>query len=295
MSWTASEPSPEKNPVHPVHPCESKIYSCLTLNRFPANRRKGFVSGVQPDESARGDPKFHGVLTFHLFEQGEEGKALTISAKEEDLFKEWRKSRTPFVCDGAVSEQDYLKSCPQIAFILKETNDPGDDFDLRQFLQNQNGGKGTTWNNVARWVHGIRNLPSECDWSCYENVDARFRREVLRGIVAMNLKKSPGGGRTVFRVLKNVAREDALHIQNQYSLYDPDITICGGVETTGGLFHDLVHPGIEWKQTTRGIWWYRRNAQKYVVAFHHPAARVRGSRMLGDLMTAIKEIKQEQE
>ena len=29
-----------KNPVHPVHPCESKIYPCLTMNRFPATRRK---------------------------------------------------------------------------------------------------------------------------------------------------------------------------------------------------------------------------------------------------------------
>ena len=25
-----------KNPVHPVHPCESKIYPCLTLSRLPA-------------------------------------------------------------------------------------------------------------------------------------------------------------------------------------------------------------------------------------------------------------------
>ena len=29
-----------KNPVHPVHPCESKIYPCLTMNRFPATRRR---------------------------------------------------------------------------------------------------------------------------------------------------------------------------------------------------------------------------------------------------------------
>ena len=29
-----------KNPVHPVHRCESKIYPCLTMNRFPATRRK---------------------------------------------------------------------------------------------------------------------------------------------------------------------------------------------------------------------------------------------------------------
>ena len=30
-----------KNPVHPVHPCESKIYPCLTLSRLPATRRSG--------------------------------------------------------------------------------------------------------------------------------------------------------------------------------------------------------------------------------------------------------------
>ena len=220
---------------------------------------------------------------------------MTIFEKEEELFKEWEKRRTLFVRDGAVSEHDYLKSCPKIAFVLKEANDPGDPFDLRQFLQNRNGGKGKTWNNVARWVHGIRNLPSECDWSFYEKIDERFRREELSRIVAMNLKKSPGGARTNYADLERVAREDSEYIQKQYALYDPDITICGGVETTGGLFHDLVHPRMEWKQTTRGIWWYRRNARKCVVALHHPAAFVRRVRLLGDLLDAIKEIKENQE
>ena len=37
-----------KNPVHPVHPCESKICPCSTLNRFPAGRRRRLfqVSGT---------------------------------------------------------------------------------------------------------------------------------------------------------------------------------------------------------------------------------------------------------
>ena len=38
-----------KNPVHPVHRCESKIYPCLTMNRFPATRRKrSFQASVAP-------------------------------------------------------------------------------------------------------------------------------------------------------------------------------------------------------------------------------------------------------
>ncbi len=220
---------------------------------------------------------------------------MTIFNREEELFKEWEKRRESFVRDGVVSEHGYRTSCPRIAFILKEANDPGDDFDLRQFLQNQNGGKGTTWNNVARWVHGIRNLPSECAWSCYENVGARFRREVLRGIVAMNLKKSPGGSRTRNSELKSVTRDDAEFIQKQYALYDPDITICGGADTTGELFRKVVHPKMSWKQTTGGVCWYRRDIRKCVVAFTHPAARFGTMRMLGDLLNAIKEIKQKQE
>ena len=36
-----------KNPVHPVHRCESKIYPCLTMNRFPATRRR-YLFQVSP-------------------------------------------------------------------------------------------------------------------------------------------------------------------------------------------------------------------------------------------------------
>ena len=213
---------------------------------------------------------------------------MTISEKEEELFREWRGKRKDFVPDGAVSEHDYQTSCPKITFILKEVNDPGDNFDLREFLRD--GGRESTWNNVARWVHAIRNLPSECNWSFYDKIDEGFRREVLRGIVAMNLKKSPGGSSTDSAVLQKVVGTDAPYIQKQYSIYNPDITICGGTETTGGLFHDVVNPRMEWKQTTRGIWWYRRNAHKCVIAFYHPAARIQGSLLLYGLLDAIKEI-----
>ena len=212
---------------------------------------------------------------------------MAIFKREEELFKEWE-IRTPFVRDGAVSEHDYLKSCPRIAFILKEANDPGDPFDIRQFLQNRNGGKGYTWNNVARWVHGIRNLPSECDWSCYENVDARFRREELRGIATMNMKKSPGGSSTRNSELKSVTRDDAEFIQKQYAIYDPDITICGGV---GELFRQEVYPNMSWNQTTHGVRWYWRKAHKCIVEFYHPAARFGTARLLRDLLDAVKEIK----
>ena len=44
-----------KNPVHPVHRCESKIYPCLTMNRFPATRRRRLfqVSRAPPPTTVR--------------------------------------------------------------------------------------------------------------------------------------------------------------------------------------------------------------------------------------------------
>lgn len=218
---------------------------------------------------------------------------MTIFNREEELFQEWKTRRELFVPDGAVSEQDYLKLCPKIAFILKETNDSG-QIDLREFLRDAR--RGYTWNNVARWVYGIRNLSSEPIGLATKKIDRAFRREMLRGIVVMNLKKSPGGSSTNDADLERVAREDAEYIRKQYALYDPDITICGGVDTTAEVFRELVHPKMKPEQTTRGISWYRRNAQnKYVVAFFHPAARDRPAHLLGDLLDAIKEIKQNQE
>ena len=58
---------------------------------------------------------------------------MTIVAKEDFLFRSWRKDRPGFVKDGVVSEQDYLASSPSIVFILKEVNDPGcGGWDLRK-------------------------------------------------------------------------------------------------------------------------------------------------------------------
>ena len=111
---------------------------------------------------------------------------------------------------------------------------------------------------------------------------------MLKSICAFNLKKSPGTHTTNSASLHAVANEDKDYIQQQYAIYDPDITICGG---TGDLFKSVVgHAEQEWRRTTRGIWWYEREPAKYVVAFAHPEARVQNSLLVYGLLDAIKEI-----
>ena len=214
---------------------------------------------------------------------------MSIYESEQELFSQWQGSRDGFVRDGAVSEAEYLVSKPKIAFILKEVNAPGGGgWDLRKFVSR--GGRPQTWNNIARWVHGIRHLTPEPPWDFYAGIEdeENFRIDTLKSICVLNLKKSPGTHTSDHASLKAVAIEDKEYIRNQYSLYDPDLTICGG---TGNLFKRVVgHDSKEWKTTTRGIWWYEREANKYVVSFAHPEARVQSSLLVYGLLDAIREI-----
>ncbi len=212
---------------------------------------------------------------------------MSIYELEEQLFEQWQENRKGFVRDGVVSESNYLSSSPKITFILKEANDPGGgDWDLRKFVSE--GGRSQTWNNITRWVHGIRNLKSIPDWSFYSEIKNEFRIEVLKSICIINLKKSPGTHTTNKATLDAVANEDKNNIKRQYAVYDADLTICGG---TGDLFKSVAeHESFEWKTTKRGIWWYERDVNKYVVSFAHPEARAQSSLLVYGLLDAIREI-----
>ncbi|MFH1893096.1 MAG: hypothetical protein ABIK83_10510 [Candidatus Zixiibacteriota bacterium] len=212
---------------------------------------------------------------------------MSIREEEEKLFEQWQVNRQGFVRDGVVSESDYLNSNPKIAFILKEVNDTeGGGWDLRQFVSE--GARRQTWDNIARWVHGIRNRDSVQEWEFYSEITNKFRIEQLRSICAINLKKSPGGHTADMDSLWAVAHEDKEFIQRQYGLYDPDLTICAG---TGDLFRSVLGQSSgPWRMTERGIRWYERDTRKYVVSFAHPEARVQSSLLVYGLLDAIREI-----
>lgn len=212
---------------------------------------------------------------------------MSISAQEEELFKLWEGGREGFVRDGVVSESDCLASQSKIVFVLKEVNDlGGGGWDLREFLAE--GGRTQTWNNIARWVHCIRNRQNIPSWDIYSEMSNDLRVEILKSICALNLKKSPGTHTTDIVSLNAVAEEDKDYIQRQYSIYDPDLTICGG---TGDLFKWVAgHQEKKWQQTKRGIWWYERSDRKYVVSFSHPEARVHSPLLVYGLLDAVNEI-----
>jgi hypothetical protein len=95
------------------------------------------------------------------------------------------------VCrDGAVDAEAFASAKVRVVFVLKEVNeaDPNGELDLRGFLRS--GGRGQTWNNVARWTQTILRGVA---WPECRVIDGQIRRETLRSIAVVNLNKEGGG------------------------------------------------------------------------------------------------------
>jgi hypothetical protein len=215
---------------------------------------------------------------------------MAIRESEEQLFIRWRPNRPGFVADGVADEAEYLATSPKLLFVLKEVNDlGGGNWDLRQFMRE--GGRSQTWNNITRWIEGIRRLPQDIPWCDLENIDEERRRRALRSIAAINLKKSPGGHTTDPVSLMATAAEDKTFLNQQFSLYEPDVVICCGTDTSY-TFHLLVESVSQpnWRTTRRGIKFHEFKPRKYVVVFAHPEARVADCLLYYGLIDAFREI-----
>ena len=238
---------------------------------------------------------------------------MNITDKEKELLDRWEKAigargdgNKGFIRDGIVCEEEYLNSKIKIGFILKQVNAPGESGWKVQ--DSMNGPENwRLWNNAARWVYGIRNLSSIPNWENSKNFrinnskdDAElrtFRKNSLNSVFSMNLTKIPGGGSTDWYVLDDAAGKNKNMIKEQYELYDPDLTICGGTDFffRKAMGHENDHKH-EWKVTSRGVWWYERTKKNndvgYVVSYNHPSARASDAQLFYGLVDAVNEIYQ---
>lgn len=215
---------------------------------------------------------------------------MSIRDRENKLFEKWSANRKGFVEDGVVDEESYLNSSLQIMFVLKEVNDPGGgDWDLREFIRK--GGISQTWNNITRWIYGIQNIGKSIDWKEIQEISEKQRKKYLKSICAINLKKSPGGHTTDNNALFQVANEDKIFLNEQFSIYNPDLVICCG-SVVSRLFHKLVELSEkpDWKMTKRGIWYHEYQTNKYVIVYSHPEARVANCLLYYGLADAVREI-----
>jgi hypothetical protein len=213
-----------------------------------------------------------------------------IEEKERALFHDWSKVRKNFCPDGVIDEQSYLVSKPRLLFLMKEVNGKdGESLDLKKFIRE--GGRPQTWDNIARWVYGIRNLEREIGWAKLEAINTDEKRaELFKSICVMNLKKSSGRIITDNKQLNEVAKDDTDFLTQQFNLYDPNLIIACGSAVRNTFFSFIEKNEPDWKQTTRGIEYCRLKPSMVLISYSHPEARVQDCLLYYGLIDTVKEI-----
>lgn len=227
---------------------------------------------------------------------------MNIFEREGEVLEEWKKrchnNDQTFVEDGIVDNDFYSETNPGTVFVLKEANgektdeadsSPAGDWSLKCYLRE--GARWRTWNNVTRWAIGLRQLEREIAWSDLETVDNDLRAKTLRLICAMNLKKWPGGKRTIIRELRNAVERDSDLIHKQFFLYGALFAVCCGTDVAQGLASALPLEQVsKWHKTTAGIPFTEYRTGRYVVAFSHPQASMDKHERYNTLVNACREV-----
>ena len=210
---------------------------------------------------------------------------MDIKGKEKEIFDKLRKIDPSIVEDGIVSEEEYLDSNYKILYIMKEVNG-GSGWNLKDFLYA--GGRSSTWDNVARWTEGLLNLNQEYDWAYLEENNEKRRKDYLKKIGVINLKKTPGHHTSEDKKISMAAFENRKLIKEQVNLYNPDIIICCGTadDFVKNYFDSKF---VTWNMTKRGVQFIRFK-DKIIVSFAHPEARIRDAYLYYSLIDGVREI-----
>ena len=194
---------------------------------------------------------------------------MSIKERERSLFEGWRAKTKNFIEDGVVDGQSFLQQQCRYVFVLKEANQMGTTT-LTDFLRDgAPGNGGHTWNPVCRWLTG----------EASRTFTTAERKEILRDIAVMNLKKEDGGSVTDMHELENVVKRDSGLIRAQMDIYiehEPIFFICcGSVLLTMISRHVFNNSEID-RNAPLPLMKPYAGREAYFVGFNHPNARKPG-------------------
>ena len=199
--------------------------------------------------------------------------------------------------DGIVNPEKWEKTSTKVMFVLKETN--GLDGDLRDFLKA--GGKGTTWNNIARWSALFENMNDDISYKKIDNSIKGNRKKYLSKICAVNLKKSAGGAYTNDKEYEVQITDAEIEIlREQIKLYKPNYIVCCGkiiskiLIKTDNIAKRVIEnrkwiKHFEIKKDKYSLW-RDKNSNAFIVEFIHPNSRSYSNEVLFEsLMKVVRE------
>ena len=230
----------------------------------------------------------------------------------EALWKDLFQKGILFFTDGIVDPESWEKAKIKCLFLLKEpVGDPNkEDFSLTSFLYN--GAKkeeDKTWKNVARWVYSVltteEHLPYKTKVKPVGDTP-ELRKEYLKYITVVNLKKQPGGSTTRTEELKKqFEKYYAEWLPQQLRIYDnADIIVCCGkgvvdcltmkcvfCETFGESYDEANWRWYEYPGTYKAkIRYYRLKKGLVIIDFWHPSARIAGEKKNNVFKNMVKEL-----
>ena len=213
-------------------------------------------------------------------------KKMTKTEQLNELFDSWvqqfPKYKGKFIKDGIVDENVYELQKIKLLFITKEPNDPEQsDWDFRKWWSKEV--KYSFSHRICEWAFGFqRGFPPIVEIP-YDN---ERRREIMKSIAFMNLKKSGGKANADYEEIKRVIVEERELLLKQIDIIKPNI-IIGCLGKTD--YWRYLFPTVEFKDSGFDIKVARVGEYK-IIDYYHPSYRVPRS-MSYALLSAVSKSK----
>lgn len=156
-----------------------------------------------------------------------------IRQMEDVLLQEWRNSaeyaHTKFIAYGVIHPATYVITSPKVLFLAREANwqDEVSYKDMRSYLV-----EGVDWRNwqvIARWTKALT-ADHDVVWQDVDD-EAKalsFKRDELRKVAFVNIKKQGGRASVDWKELITYAKSYASYILRQIEICKPNVIVCNG-------------------------------------------------------------------
>jgi hypothetical protein len=179
------------------------------------------------------------------------------------------------VLDGILNEDVYKNQDSKILWVLKEPYGDAEGNDVRFGLMNNPGYLTIpTFREIIRASHCLLNNIREEEMS---DLNLDKKRDVLKKIAFMNIKKDLGETISKDPIIANAYRINKVILKEQINFIKPHIIICGNTlhhlkdDKVFGLSCDLAETD-ELKENDFGVWYMERENKLFIEAFH-PSGR----------------------
>jgi hypothetical protein len=196
--------------------------------------------------------------------------------QEDEILDAFQPPTEVIVRDGAISHRDFTKQPRRVLFVLKEPNDPAQNWagDYRKLEHQHVFQRGSTWPMITK-IAAL--LTERLDLSLpYKEAHRLSQRDerlpILCRIAVINLKKCGGGARCERNLLVNYLTDNRRELlKKQIALYEPNIVLAGGDDVMA-ILKELYDVPSRRTYEPDGLHFFVHNGMPVMVIWHPNAS-----------------------